>query len=88
MYLEVNPSGSKIWRMSYRQANGKTNRLTFGPYPAVSLLTARKQRDAARERKVAGSEPAQAQRNAKQSKAKQAVAGGVAAWLPGWSSAM
>lgn len=25
MYLEVAPSGSKIWRMSYRQPNGKNN---------------------------------------------------------------
>lgn len=70
MYLEVNPSGSKIWRMSYRQANGKTNRLTFGAYPEVSLLAARKQRDAARERKASGSDPAQARRDDK-----QAVAG-------------
>ena len=34
MYLEVKPSGSKIWRMSYRQANGKTNRFTFDAYLA------------------------------------------------------
>lgn len=42
MYLEVMPSGSKIWRMSYRQENGKNNRLTFGAYPEVSLLDAKK----------------------------------------------
>ena len=36
LYLELSPTGSKIWRMSYRQKNGKTNRLTFGPYPAVT----------------------------------------------------
>lgn len=40
MYLEIAPTGSKIWRMSYRQANGKTNRLTFGPYPTISLQEA------------------------------------------------
>lgn len=31
MYLEVMPSGSKVWRMAYRQPNGKNYRLTFGP---------------------------------------------------------
>ncbi|MGZ9713882.1 Arm DNA-binding domain-containing protein [Glaciimonas sp. GNP009] len=30
MYLEVSPVGSKIWRMAYRQPNGKNTRLTFG----------------------------------------------------------
>ena len=44
MYLEVLPSGSKIWRISYRQPNGKNTRLTFGAYPEVSLLDARQQR--------------------------------------------
>lgn len=28
MYLEIMPIGSKIWRMSYRQENGKNTRLT------------------------------------------------------------
>ena len=62
MYLEVMPSGSKIWRMSYRQPNGKNNRLTFGPYPEVSLLDARKQRLDARTLRAAGSDPAHAKR--------------------------
>lgn len=34
MYLEITASGTKIWRMSYRQENGKQNRLTFRTYPA------------------------------------------------------
>ncbi|WP_370527216.1 Arm DNA-binding domain-containing protein [Undibacterium sp. CY21W] len=29
MYLEVSAAGTKIWRMSYRQENGKQNRLTL-----------------------------------------------------------
>ena len=41
MYLEVMPNGTKIWRMGYRPPNGKNNRLTFGPYPEVSLWEAR-----------------------------------------------
>lgn len=62
MYLEVAPSGSKIWRMAYRQPNGKNTRLTFGAYPEVALLDARQKRMDARKLKVAGTDPAQAKR--------------------------
>ncbi|QRX83250.1 integrase arm-type DNA-binding domain-containing protein [Glaciimonas sp. PAMC28666] len=62
MYLEVTPSGSKIWRMAYRQPNGKNTRLTFGAYPTVTLVAARKKRDEARALKEAGTDPAQARR--------------------------
>jgi len=48
MYLEITPTGSKFWRMGYLQANGKTNRLTFGRYPEVTLAEARDRRLAAR----------------------------------------
>lgn len=65
MYLEVSPSGSKIWRMAYRQPNGKNMRLTFGPYPEVTLLDARQKRMDARKQKAAGTDPAQARRIAK-----------------------
>lgn len=73
MYLEVSPSGSKIWRMSYRQPNGKNTRLTFGAYPGVSLLEARKKRDAARELSTNGCDPAQAKRDERQAAAIAAV---------------
>jgi integrase len=69
MYLEVAPSGSKIWRMAYRQPNGKNTRLTFGSYPEVSLLDARQKRMDARKQKAAGSDPAQAKRIDKINKA-------------------
>lgn len=48
MYLEITPTGSKFWRMGYLQENGKTNRLTFGRYPEVTLAEARDRRLAAR----------------------------------------
>jgi integrase len=48
MYLEIFPTGVKKWRMAYRQSNGKTNRLTFGTYPDVSLAEARVKRTEAR----------------------------------------
>lgn len=69
MYLEVAPSGSKIWRMSYRQPNGKNNRLTFGAYPEVSLMDARRRRMDAKALKSAGNDPAQAKRIDKVNKA-------------------
>lgn len=66
MYLEVATSGTKIWRMQYRQQNGKKNRLTFGTYPEVSLLEARTQRAAAHKLLADGIDPAHYKRNAKQ----------------------
>ena len=42
LYLEVMPSGDKLWRMKFRQAEGKENRLSFGPFPDVSLVAARR----------------------------------------------
>ena len=52
LYVEVLPTGTKVWRMKFRQPNRKEDRLTFGHYPEVSLelarsrcLTARKMLD-------------------------------------------
>jgi hypothetical protein len=73
MYLEILPSGSKIWRMAYRQENGKNNRLTFGTYPGVSLLEARQKRMDARKLKAAGTDPAQAKRIEKTARSKAAT---------------
>ncbi len=69
MYLEIMPIGSKIWRLSYRQPNGKNTRLTFGSYPEVSLLEAREKRMEAKKLKAAGVDPAQAKRIEKINKA-------------------
>ena len=69
MYLEVSPTGSKIWRMAYRQPNGKNTRITFGSYPEVTLMDARQKRMDARKQKAAGTDPAQARRIAKLSSA-------------------
>jgi integrase len=68
LYLEIMPTGKKLWRMKYQQANGKESRLSFGIYPAVPLLQARKKRDAARELKAAGTDPGQLKRDEKQAK--------------------
>jgi len=63
MYLEIAPTGSKFWRMAYRQANGKSNRLTFGPYPEISLSEARTMRTDARKLLVGGIDPGQHKKN-------------------------
>lgn len=40
LYIFVTPSGSKLWRMSYR-FEGKQKTLSFGPYPVVTIEEAR-----------------------------------------------
>lgn len=60
LYLEVMSSGSKIWRLKFRQHNGKENRLTFGPYPEVSLAAARTRRSEVRQQLSVGIDPARA----------------------------
>ncbi|MCX2979754.1 DUF4102 domain-containing protein [Halieaceae bacterium IMCC14734] len=47
MYLLVNPSGSKYWRLKYRYA-GKEKVLALGVYPEISLARAREKCDEAR----------------------------------------
>lgn len=68
MYLEVTPTGSKLWRMKFKQANGKESRLAFGSYPEVSLLEARKKRVQAREQLAKDIDPAQVKRIEKKNK--------------------
>lgn len=56
LYLEVKPSGSRLWRYRYRLA-GKENVFAIGAYPEVSLSEARAERDTARELVRAGRHP-------------------------------
>ena len=53
MYLQIDKSGSKYWRMNYRFA-GKDKTLALGVYPHVSVAAARKKRDDARQKLTAG----------------------------------
>ena len=57
LYLEIFPNGSKLWRYKYR-ANGKEKRLALGAWPETSLAEARQRRDEARQRVMAGGDPA------------------------------
>lgn len=56
LYLEISPNGSKYWRMAYRFA-GKQKTLSFGIYPEIPALEARKAAQQAREHLVAGRDP-------------------------------
>lgn len=56
LYLEITPSGSKLWRWKFRFA-GKERRLALGSYPATGLKDARQRRDEARSRLEAGIDP-------------------------------
>lgn len=69
LYLDVAPTGSRIWRLKFRQANGSENRLTFGPYPEITLLQAREKRLEARRLMLAGVDPAEHRDNAKRAAA-------------------
>ncbi|NLA20165.1 tyrosine-type recombinase/integrase [Burkholderia cepacia] len=91
MFLLVQPNGAKYWRLSYRFL-GKQKTLALGVYPAVTLATARKKRDEAREQIAAGIDPGEAKKHARRA-AEIAAANSFEAvareWFdsqrPGWS---
>lgn len=96
LYLFVTTTGFKSWRMKYRfpelGPKGpvlKERRLTFGPYPEVTIAEARERRDAARKLLRDGIDPG-VQR--KQDQAKQMADAGrhfktvVLSWLEAQSS--
>lgn len=61
LYLEIAPSGGKWWRLKYR-FGGKEKRYSLGVYPEVTLASARKKRDEAREKLAAGIDPGEAKK--------------------------
>lgn len=56
LYLEVTPSGSKLWRWKYR-VGGKEKRLALGAYPETSLAEAREKHFEARKKLSSGIDP-------------------------------
>ena len=84
LFLQVNPSGGKHWKMKYRKADGKEGLLTFGAFPEVSLEQARKKREEARAHKAAGVDPGEAKRREKrerESTAKNTFEAVARAWM-------
>lgn len=58
LYIEVTPSGGKLWRFKYRFA-GKQKILALGKYPDVKLAKAREKRQEARALLADGIDPMQ-----------------------------
>jgi integrase len=100
LYLEISPSGGKLWRLKYRfdgiGKDGKPKRieklLSIGKYPAVSLLEARNRREEALEQLAKGIDPGEvkkAQKAAKQERAANSFEVIARMWhsvnAPGWS---
>ncbi|WP_428629862.1 tyrosine-type recombinase/integrase [Sphingopyxis sp.] len=56
LFLLVQPSGGKLWRLKYR-IDGREKKLGFGTYPDVTLSDARKRRDDARAMIAKGIDP-------------------------------
>jgi len=56
LHLLVQRNGSKLWRFRYK-FGGRENMLTFGPFPANSLSSARTKRDEARALLASGMNP-------------------------------
>ncbi|WP_454732442.1 MULTISPECIES: Arm DNA-binding domain-containing protein [Cupriavidus] len=64
MFLLVQPSGGKYWRLAYRYL-GKQKTLALGVYPEVSLASARQRRAEAREKLAVGFDPGELKKSDK-----------------------
>ena len=73
LFLRVNPSGNKYWKMKYRKNDGKESLLTFGRFPEISLKQARRMRDEARAQRASGFDPGQIRRAEKAALRRQAL---------------
>jgi integrase len=63
LYVEVTPAGGKLWRLKYRHG-GKEKRLSFGPWPDVTVEAARAMTAEARAALRDGKDPAKGHRAA------------------------
>jgi integrase len=64
--LRVTPKGTRSWTLRYRTNEGVQRRYTIGPYPAVSLASAREQALAVLTQAAGGGDPAKAKKAARQ----------------------
>ncbi|MHB1896970.1 MAG: tyrosine-type recombinase/integrase [Metallibacterium sp.] len=83
LYLDVQPSGARYWRMKFRYA-GREKLLAFGVFPEVSLAEARRRRDDARAILRDGRDPAElraAMKQAQQISEEAAFAAVAMRWL-------
>jgi len=64
LYLLISPNGSKRWHLRY-SLQGQKKKISFGPFPDVSLKAARSKRDDARSMIADGIDPLQQRRDQK-----------------------
>ncbi len=64
LFLLVNPTGSRLWRMKYR-VDGREKLLAIGAYPDVPLAKARERRDEARKVIAGGGDPSALKKQAR-----------------------
>ena len=64
LYIEVRPTGKKIWRFKYT-LHGKEGTISFGEYPAVSLVQASKLKDEAKAKLAIGLNPSEEKKKEK-----------------------
>lgn len=76
LFLQVEVSGSKLWRFSYR-FGGKQKTISMGPYPVIGLAEARAARDEAKALLLGGIDPSEARKQAR-------AAAEPKAGLPSW----
>ncbi len=84
LYLELMPSGSKLWRYAYR-FHGKQSRISLGAWPEVSLQEAREKHRVAHKLVNDGVNPSQA-RKTQQNQAQQAQSNSLKSIASEWMS--
>jgi integrase len=67
LYLLVKINGSKIWQFDYTRPSGGSNTISFGAYPLVTLVIARKKRVEIKSKLKQGIDPSEERKEAKQS---------------------
>ncbi|MCB9985025.1 MAG: integrase arm-type DNA-binding domain-containing protein [Micavibrio sp.] len=68
MYLEITPSGGKLWRLKYR-FGGKEKLLSLGKYPQTTLAEARVKREELKKLLANGTDPSDQRKQQKQEQA-------------------
>ena len=61
LYIEVLPSGSKVWRYKYHRLCQR-EKVTIGPYPSIGIKAARDRHEVLREQLHGGDSPGQTTR--------------------------
>jgi integrase len=74
LYLRVHPSGGKSWQFNYTSVEGKRVKLTLGPFPEISLASARELAEAQRRHLAAGKDPRVRKHEVRQEAVRQALA--------------